>query len=91
MLLQIKVYYEDAIENFKLVYEDDGVRIPQSDKEKIFERGYGKDSGLGLYLIMKMCEVYGWTIKETSKTGKGAQFTIILPKINVNEGKTSDQ
>jgi len=88
---KIRVYYEEIQDKLHLVYEDDGVGIPETEKEKIFKQGYGKDSGLGLYLIMKMCEVYGWAIKETSKTGKGAQFTIILPKINVNEGKTSYQ
>jgi signal transduction histidine kinase len=29
-------------------------------------------------------EVYGWTIQETGKPGKGAQFIITIPKINQN-------
>jgi len=71
-----------AKDKLKLVYEDDGIGIPKAEKEKIFKEGYGKDSGYGLYLIRKMCEVYGWTIRETGKQGKGAQFTITIPKMN---------
>jgi len=66
----------------KLVYEDDGVGIPEAEKEKIFREGYGKGTGYGLYLIKKMCEVYGWTIKETGKAGKGAQLTMTIPRLN---------
>jgi len=80
---QIRVYYEEAgKDGLKLVYEDDGIGIPKSEKEKIFEEGFGKGTGYGLYLTRKMCEVYGWTIKETGKHGKGAQFVIIIPKMN---------
>ena len=84
---QIRVYYEEVGKNqLKIVYEDDGVGIPKAEKEKIFKEGYGKGTGYGLYLIRKMCEVYGWTIQETGKQGEGAQFTITIPKIN-NNGK----
>lgn len=78
---KIRMYYY-TVENdqLKLIYEDNGVGIPQAEKEKIFREGYGKGTGYGLYLIKKMCEVYGWTIQETGQTGKGAQFTITIPK-----------
>ena len=32
----------------KLVYEDEGVGIPEDEKEKIFTEGYGKGTGYGL-------------------------------------------
>jgi signal transduction histidine kinase len=35
-------------------------------------------------------EVYGWTIEETGESGKGAQFTITIPKTNQN-GKENYQ
>ena len=86
---QIRVYYEEADEDeLKLVYEDDGVGIPKAEKKKIFKEGYGKGTGYGLYLIRKICEVYGWTIKETGKQGIGARFTITIPKMN-ESGKTA--
>jgi len=86
---QIRVYHEEVEKDqLKLVYEDDGVGIPEDEKEKIFKEGYGKSTGYGLYLIKKICEVYGCTIQETGKLGKGAQFTMIIPKTNKN-GKIS--
>jgi PAS domain S-box-containing protein len=88
-ITKIRVYYEEFGDNLHLVYEDDGVGIPQAEKEKIFEQGYGLYTGYGLYLIRKMCEAYGWTIKETGQPKKGAKFTMILPQTNVYEGKTS--
>ncbi|MCK4885702.1 ATP-binding protein, partial [Candidatus Bathyarchaeota archaeon] len=88
---RIRVHYEEAgKDKLKLVYEDDGVGIPKAEKEKIFTEGYGKDNGYGLYLIRKMCEVYGWTIKETGKHGKGTQFTITIPKMS-ESGKIAYQ
>jgi signal transduction histidine kinase len=78
---QIRLYYEEASKDtLKLVFEDDGIGISKREKEKIFREGYGKGSGYGLYLIRKMCEVYGWNIQETGKQGKGARFTITIPK-----------
>jgi signal transduction histidine kinase len=71
-----------------LVYEDDGVGIPKAEKEKIFREGYGKGTGYGLFLIKRMCEVYGWTIRETGKQGKGAQFTITIPKVGRGDKTT---
>jgi signal transduction histidine kinase len=54
------VYSEETGKNrLRLVYEDDGVGTPKAEKEKIFEKGFGKGTGYGLYLIRKMCEVYG--------------------------------
>jgi len=50
---QIKVYYKKEKESLKLIYEDDGVGIPEDEKEKIFREGYGKGTGYGLYLIKK--------------------------------------
>jgi signal transduction histidine kinase len=66
----------------KLIYEDDGVGIPQDAKSKLFTEGFttGKGSGYGLYLIGRIMDVYGWTIDETGVPGKGAQFTINIPK-----------
>jgi PAS domain S-box-containing protein len=77
---QVRVHYQTDGDRVKLIYEDDGIGVQKAEKDKIFKEGYGKNSGHGLYLIKKMCEVYGWTIQETGKQGKGAQFTINMPK-----------
>jgi PAS domain S-box-containing protein len=75
----IRTYFDETDKDaVMLVYEDNGVGIPKTEKEKIFEKGYGKGTGYGLFLIQKMCEIYGWTIRETGKHCKGAQFTITI-------------
>jgi PAS domain S-box-containing protein len=81
-LTQIRVRYEEFEDKLKLIYEDDGVGISKDAKPKLFTEGFttGKGSGYGLYLIRRMMEVYGWTISETGTHGKGAQFTIDIPK-----------
>jgi len=82
---RIRVYYEEiGKDQLRLIYEDDGVGIPKAEKKKIFREGYGKGTGYGLYLIRKMCGVYGWAITETGEQGRGAQFTITIPKMGEN-------
>jgi len=85
-LTQIRIHYEKAEDQLKLVYEDDGVGISKDVKAKLFTEGFtmGKGSGYGLYLIRRMMEVYGWAINETGTHGKGALFTITIPKTNQN-------
>lgn len=83
---RIRVHYKEEGNQLKLVYEDDGVGILDDEKSNLFQEGYGKGTGFGLYLIKRICEAYGWTIQETGKQGKGAQFTMTIPK-NVNDGK----
>ncbi|MEM2911415.1 MAG: PAS domain S-box protein [Candidatus Bathyarchaeia archaeon] len=82
---RIKIYYkEDEADKdkLKLVYEDNGVGISDDARLNLFKEGYGKGTGYGLYLIAKLCEMYGWKIQETGQYGKGAQFTITIPKTN---------
>ena len=66
----------------KLFYEDKGVGASEANKSKLFEARFttGKGSGLGLYLIKKKMDVYGWTITEEGEPGKGAKFVISIPK-----------
>jgi signal transduction histidine kinase len=62
-----------------LMYEDDGFGVPESDKERIFEKGFGKETGLGLFLSREILTITGLTIKETEVYGKGARFEILVP------------
>jgi PAS domain S-box-containing protein len=86
---KIRIRHEKADgDQLRMIYEDDGVGISESGKQRVFHEGYttSKGSGYGLYLIKKMTEVYGWTIEETGEQGKGARFVMILPKLN-KQGK----
>lgn len=79
---KIHLFLEEPGKNhIKLYYKDDGIGIPDTDKEKVFLEGYGKGTGYGLYIIKQICDVYGWTIRETGTFSKGAQFTFTIPKI----------
>ncbi|MDG6222017.1 MAG: PAS domain S-box protein [Candidatus Bathyarchaeota archaeon] len=81
---QIKLYWKDENDRIKLIYEDNGIGIPETEKQKIFKEGYGKGSGYGLFLIAKLCEVYGWSIQETGIFNDSAQFTITIPKTGLD-------
>lgn len=46
----IQFSYELTEKAFFFIYQDDGIGVPDNEKEKIFERGYGKHTGMGLFL-----------------------------------------
>jgi len=60
--------------------EDDGDGVVAEEKEKIFERGFGKNTGLGLALSREILSITGITIRETGEPGKGARFEMTVPK-----------
>jgi PAS domain S-box-containing protein len=63
-----------------IVYEDNGTGIPTEEKEYIFERGYGKNTGLGLFLAREILAITGISIAETGKPGTGARFELHVPE-----------
>lgn len=72
---------EDKI---KCIIEDDGKGIPEEERDRIFNRGYTTDeergTGLGMFLVKKLLEIYGGSIKvKDSKLG-GARFDVHLQK-----------
>ena len=77
---EIRVFYDEFEKGLKLIYVDDGVGVPESEKEIIFERGYGANTGYGLDLIRKTLEISRMDIKETGEPGKGVRFEISVPK-----------
>ena len=46
----VTVMAEPAGSGLVIRWADDGIGIAEEDKEKIFERGFGKKTGLGLFL-----------------------------------------
>lgn len=48
--------------------------------ERIFEQGFGKNTGLGLFLSREILAITGITITENGTPGKGARFEITVPK-----------
>jgi len=64
-----------------IICEDDGGGVLAEEKEKIFERGFGKNTGLGLALSREILSITGITIRETGEPGKGARFEMTVPKV----------
>ena len=63
-----------------ITVDDDGNGISADDKKKLFTRGFGKNTGLGLFLSREILSITGDTITETGEPGKGARFEITVPK-----------
>jgi signal transduction histidine kinase len=63
-----------------IVCEDDGGGVPAGDKEVIFQRGFGKNTGLGLSLSQAILKITSITITETGEPGKGARFEMTIPQ-----------
>jgi len=76
----IHAYYRADDSMLSLIIEDDGVGIAAGDKSRIFERGFGKNTGLGLFLTKEILAITGITIRETGTPGSGARFEITVPK-----------
>ncbi len=62
-----------------IVCEDNGAGMTAEEKEHLFERGYGKHTGLGIFLSREILSITGMTIEETSTPGHGARFEITVP------------
>jgi PAS domain S-box-containing protein len=77
---KIKLSFKETLKAIQLIYEDNGIGISLENKNKIFTNGFTTGgSGIGLKLIKRMIEVYGWIITEEGKEGKNAKFVITIP------------
>lgn len=75
----IEIRFESTGDTGVIIYLDAGCGIPDTEKERIFIRGVGSGSGLGLFLIREILEVSGMSIRETGLFGSGARFEISVP------------
>jgi PAS domain S-box-containing protein len=62
-----------------IVCEDDGDGVPAAEKERIFDRGFGRNTGLGLALSREILDITGISLKETGMPGWGARFEMAVP------------
>ncbi len=70
---------ENTETGLSIIWEDDGIGVPADKKEKIFDKGYGDNTGLGLYLAREILATTGFAISEEGEPGKGAKFVIRAP------------
>jgi PAS domain S-box-containing protein len=76
----IRVSSKESGAHLTLLCEDDGVGITAEDKKRLFTQGFGKNTGLGLFLSREILAITGITIVENGIPGNGARFEIIVPK-----------
>jgi signal transduction histidine kinase len=62
-----------------LICEDNGAGIADDHKEKIFDKGFGTNTGLGLFFVHEILSITGLTITENGNPGAGARFVIRVP------------
>lgn len=82
----ITVSCRQGPDDLVIVVLDNGIGVPADLKETIFEKGYGKHTGFGLFLAREILAITGITIKETGTHGKGARFEITVPKSMYRSG-----
>ena len=63
-----------------IIYEDDGAGIAEKMRPGLFERGKGKNTGYGMFLIREILAITGFTITETGESGRGVRFGIFVPQ-----------
>jgi len=74
-----------------IYYEDNGIGITQEDKSRLFSSGFGKNNGMGLFLIREILAISGISIAETGEPGKGARFEISVPTGAYRYMKTAEK
>jgi len=82
----ISISARETKEGLTIVCEDDGIGIPADDKEKVFLRGFGKNTGFGLYMVREVLDITGVRVRETGVPGKGARFEMLVPAGNYRFG-----
>jgi len=76
----VRISARESSAGLILALEDDGIGIPVPDKSRIFIKGFGKNTGLGLFLVKEILSITSITIVETGDYGKGARFEMHVPK-----------
>jgi two-component system sensor histidine kinase SenX3 len=86
-LVQLLVKVADTSVSIEVI--DQGIGIAAKDQQRIFERFYRVDrarsratggSGLGLSIVRHVIAHHGGTVSVMSEEGRGATFTVVLPR-----------
>ena len=86
----ISIYMDKEAEK-TLVIEDTGIGIKSDDLPRIFERGFTgyngrmdkRSTGIGLYLVKRIIEMLGHTIRIESVPGKGTKVMVGLESVKI--------
>ncbi|HWQ65696.1 MAG TPA: PAS domain S-box protein [Methanospirillum sp.] len=78
-LSNIRFLCSEREDTLIVICEDDGVGVSSEEKEYIFDHGYGKHTGIGLFLAREILSITGLSIQECGEPGIGARFEILVP------------
>ncbi len=78
-ITRIRIDLQPVGDAMLVIYEDDGVGISAKDRLHLFEKGSGKQTGFGLFLIREIFGITGITIYENGHIGEGVRFEILVP------------
>ena len=85
---QVTVIVEDLADSVALSVRDEGVGIPRTELERVFERFYRVDrarsretggTGLGLAIVRHVAGNHGGRVTVESKPSEGSTFTMTIP------------
>jgi PAS domain S-box-containing protein len=84
---RISISYHATGTGLIITIADNGTGISPEDKKQLFERGFGKHTGLGLFLSREILSITGISIRETGIPGEGARFEIVVPERAFRSGE----
>lgn len=76
----IRIFARTSGDRLIVVMEDDGIGISAEDKPHLFTKGFGKHTGLGLFLVQEILSITGISITEKGEPGHGARFEMEIPR-----------
>lgn len=86
----IRISTRETGEGLVILYEDDGVGIPENAKKFLFAQEMTPQKGLGMFLTGQILAITGITIVETGVPGRGARFEMLVPKGGFRKAKSGD-
>jgi signal transduction histidine kinase len=95
--VKVSANYNQEEAKLKVVIEDTGIGINQEDQDRIWrkfaridQRNYDnvnvEGTGLGLYIVKKICNQIGADLNLESQKNHGSKFTLILNEVRKKEG-----
>ena len=89
--ISVKTGYDRSNNHYYLEVSDNGIGVLQSDLPFIFDKGFTGDNrnrkqstGIGLFLVKKLCDELQIDIEVASKSGNGFTIQLLFPNVYEN-------